>query len=143
MQAKKQQESSATGSMIGFQQGKKFPLVKKKLLNKVSKPYRLEDLMARSVLKEDDQIDDVVRKRGSLWVLFDDETGAEISGFKKRKDAWAKQKLHRNMTKSQKKIKKREEEAREKKQQLTQAPPTVKPREPVEVGPKAKKESLE
>ena len=116
LQVKKQLESSATNSVIGFQQGQ-LPKSKKKLLNKISKPYQLEDIVAESVFAEEDQIDDVVRKRGSLWVLFDDETDTEISAFKKRKDAWEKQRGYRERSKSQKKIKQREKEARKKKQQ--------------------------
>lgn len=139
---RKQHESSGTGSAIGFQQGRGFPKSKKKLLNKVSKPYRLEDLVAESMFAEDDQIDDVVRKRGSLWVLFDDETNTEISAFKKRKDAWLKQRGQRERAASQKKIKKREEEAREKKYQtaITKYQPGKDLEKPKE---KTKAESLD
>src|SRR3990167_2600703 len=103
-------ESSTTASVAGFQHGKQAPSSKKKRLNKASKPYKFEDLIAKNIF--DSKFDEVVRKRGALWVLFDDETETHVSAHKTRKDAWEKQRSFRKRRAVEKQVKSREKESK-------------------------------
>jgi hypothetical protein len=38
---------------------------------------------------------ETVRKRGAMWVIFDDHTGVQVGAYKSRKDAWSHQRVRR------------------------------------------------
>lgn len=92
-------ESSIAGNITGIQMpgGNKQ---KKKNVVDVSKPYEemdpelFENLVIESEL-QGKSIDEVVRKQGSLYTLFDDDTDKPIMSFKNRKAAWEKQRDYR------------------------------------------------
>ncbi len=72
---------------------------KKKSKTNPSKPFGEEDLfenfVADSVMNEDD-FQEVVRKKGDLWILYDDETGVQVGSFNDRDTAWKKQRQYRS-----------------------------------------------
>jgi hypothetical protein len=71
-----------------------------------SKPFGeaelFENAMAHALLDEDD-IGEVVKKRGDMWVYHDDETGAEKGAWKERDAAWEKQRADRKVKSAKKK----------------------------------------
>ena len=112
-------ESSVVSNVVGVQQpgGKIY----RKKLNKVSKPFYLDpELFERIVMEAELQgknIAEVVRKKGSLFVMYDDNTGAEVAAYKDRDTAWEKQRAYRkrkDLEKDTKKKKKKKEKEHEK-----------------------------
>ena len=94
---------------------------KRKNVVDVSQPYEemdeslFEQLVIDAAMKGKN-IKEVVRKKGSLFVLFDDDTNAEISAHPDREDAWEKQRGYRKRkglekdSKKKKKVKEKEHE---------------------------------
>src|SRR5574343_248703 len=95
-------EFSAMG-VAGAPQVKGFqaPLGKKM----VKREFATFEEMVMDAFLRDEQLGEVVRKRGDSWVLFDDETDAEIVVFKNREDAWKRQRQKRKATSLKKKSK--------------------------------------
>lgn len=48
-------------------------------------------------------VGETVKKRGSAWVVFDDDTGVELGSYPDRKTAWEKQRQHRQQAQAKKK----------------------------------------
>jgi len=89
---------------------------KKKFNVNVLKPYLEPELFEKMVAHAElsgKAIKEVVRKKGSLWVLYDDDTEAEVNSFRDRDTAWEKQRLFRQRSKNNK-AKEREKKAKEK-----------------------------
>jgi hypothetical protein len=67
-----------------------------------SKPFGeaelFESAVAQALLDEDD-FDEVVKKRGNMWVYYDDDTGAEKGSWAERETAWEKQRMERRAKK--------------------------------------------
>lgn len=86
---KPENEASAVGSIRGAQ----LPLGMDP-----EKPREnadaFENLVVKRELNEED-FEETVRKRGDMWVHFDDKTGAELGSYKDREVAWEKQRQRR------------------------------------------------
>lgn len=136
-------ESSVVSSIAGIQQpGKRI----KKIL-KVSKPYALdEDMFEKAVIEsqlKNQSLDEVVRKKGSLFVIFDDDDEHEISSHRDRDEAWEKQRSMRARKKLEKgSKKKKKEKEKEHEKVVGQLFGKKKRAVPVAGGAVAKKEEL-
>jgi len=106
-----QKEASVASGIKGFsapfgakpakRQGKK----KKNPSKPYDEPELFENAVAMALLEDEDDdgdkrdegddVEEVVRKRGASWALFDDDTGAEIGSFKDRETAWERQRTMR------------------------------------------------
>jgi quinol monooxygenase YgiN len=89
-------ESSIAANVKGIQ-APAAPLVRRKL----SEADFFEALAAYCDMTGQD-IDEVVRKKGDLWAIYDDNTGVEKGVFEKRKEAWKRQRMLRSQQKIQK-----------------------------------------
>ncbi len=103
MVKKRQSEASMTSAMKGA--SAPFGAVIRRKKHNPSAPYGdpelFESLIAESELNEED-FEEVVKKRGSVWVHHDDETDAELGSYKDRDTAWEKQRQHRSRKKREK-----------------------------------------
>lgn len=77
---------------------KKHP---KKWLTPPKIPTSFSEDIANRLFDEGDQ-NEVVRKRGQTWVVYDDSTGVETGSYRDRKTAWAKQRIRRTQEKLRK-----------------------------------------
>lgn len=102
MNKKNESSAMAGGNIAGVQGGGGFPLVKRK--SPLESSENFEDLVNYCLLNDMD-IEEVVKKRGSNWVVFDDKTGVEKGSYPTRSDAWAKQRQFRQSNKNEKKRK--------------------------------------
>jgi len=99
-------EASVVGGIKGFSQP--FGLSKRKNAsggskkNNVSKPFGESELFENALIQfllnnieEEEELPEVVRKVGSQWHIFDDETEVEKGSFPTRSQAWEKQRQYR------------------------------------------------
>lgn len=115
-----EKENSTAASVRGVQShgGNKT----KKNVVDVSQPYEEmdEDLFEQMVIEaalQNKSIKEVVRKKGNLFVHFDDDDNHEIASYRDRKTAWEKQRNYRKrkaLEKGSKKEKKKKEKEHEK-----------------------------
>lgn len=103
------------------------PMVRKKL----SEAEQFEALAAYCEATGED-LEEVVRKKGDFWAIFDDKTGVEKGVYPKRSDAWKRQRDLRLQNKTKAKNKKSSKGAQPK--------PSVKPITTPK--PKTKKENF-
>lgn len=114
-----------TGPLGGssYQKGKK----KKKKKNNPSKPFGeeklFEELVVDALLNNKD-INEVVKKRGQQWIVFDDETGAQLQSFKTREDAWKHQRNIRKQKKQTRELEKKHKETEKKSSETEKAKKT-------------------
>ncbi len=96
MTQKKQREASTVAAIKGFSAPFGAPVSRKK--SNPSSPYGdaelFEVMIMENELNEED-FEETVRKRGDMWVHFDDKTGAELGAYKDRDTAWQKQRSRR------------------------------------------------
>jgi hypothetical protein len=82
------------------------PSKKRKSKKNPSKPFGeaelFENAVAQALLGEDD-FEEVVKKRGNMWVYHDDDTGVEKGAWTDRETAWEKQRQDRKAKSAQKK----------------------------------------
>lgn len=87
-------EASTVGAIKGFSApfGSK-PTKKRKEKKNPNKPYGESELFENAVIMSilNKKKNEVVRKRGDQWTVFDDDTGAQLDTFPTRSAAWEKQ----------------------------------------------------
>lgn len=107
-------EASVVSGIKGHHAGAGWPVdSKKKKKSNPSKPYGESELFERVVLKahlDNKSIEEVVRKRGNQWIMYDDDTEAQIGAYADREAAWERQRRLRKSKAVQKKAKKAEAE---------------------------------
>lgn len=137
--AKMKKEGSVVSNIKGFSApfGSTVKRTRGKKKSNPSKPYGegaiFENVIAMALLDEDGFVE-VVRKRGNVWVLHDDETDAEVGVFKDREKAWERQRRVRSQKAREKQSKKKERERQVQALTPTLAPGAVKPPAPVKAG---------
>jgi len=89
------------------------------------------------------EANEVVRKRGNRWVIFDDETDVEMGSYPKRKDAWERQRQIRRSDQARKKQKdaERERQRRAGRPEVEKKPGIKRPKGTI--AKKAKKEYID
>lgn len=90
----------------------------------VSQPYEEmdEDIFEKMVIEaalENKNITEVVRKKGTLFAMFDDETGSEIAAYKDRETAWEHQRNYRKRKKLEKQGKKKKKQKEKEHEEIT------------------------
>jgi len=102
-----------------------------------SKPFGeaelFETALGMALLGEDD-IGEVVKKRGNMWVYYDDDTEADKGTFKDRETAWERQRLDRGSKKGKKRPSEKERQAKSLRPAIEKKPEPAKPN----VAPKPK-----
>ena len=111
-------ESSTLANVVGVQQPGQQMVKKKKSYLPYIDPEILEKIIADAVLRGR-KLKEVVRKRGSLFALYDDDTERLVATFKKRGDAWKKQRMRRQRVKLQKQQGKKKKGEEKKHKELT------------------------
>ncbi len=100
---RKKHEASTTAAIKGASAPYGAPVRRKK--SNPSAPYGedelFESIIAEAEMNEED-VEEVVKKRGSVWVHHDDKTDAELGSYKDRDTAWEKQRQHRARKKREK-----------------------------------------
>jgi hypothetical protein len=150
MAKKIKQEASAMslGNVVGFQAGTKTN--KKKL--KASKPFDELVAIAESLemdleaLGEED-VDEVVKKKGDMWIFYDDETGVQRGAYQDRDQAWEVQRRQRKLAAAKREKEKRQKAntdgAQPSKKLKTRATPLEQPSERDRKKTRIKKENVE
>lgn len=134
----KKNESSIAPNIKGAQ----GPMSKKVFRRMESDQF--EDLVNKCVLN-DQEIEEVVKKRGDNWVVFDDKTGVEKGSYPTRADAWKKQRQFRQTAKQNKpKSKTKKAKPKPKVGHKAQAAPKAKvaPKAQLAAKPDVQKEGL-
>lgn len=99
---RKESSAMGTGNVVGFQApGTEIVSRKEKSYLPYIDPEMLEQIIADAAL-HGRNIKEVVRKHGSLWVMFDDDTEKQIMSFRDRPTAWDKQRSYRKRRKLEK-----------------------------------------
>jgi hypothetical protein len=111
----KESSAMSLGNVVGFQAGTKTN--KKKL--KASQPFEELVAIAESLDAEinelgddSEDVDEVVKKKGDIWVFYDDKTGVQHAAFQDRDQAWDVQRRHRKLAAARRK-KEKAQKARE------------------------------
>lgn len=140
MDKKNESSMMAGGAVAGAQGSSGFPLVKRKSLESQE---NFEDLVNFCLLNDMD-IEEVVKKRGSNWVVFDDKTGVEKGSYPTRADAWNKQRQFRKSASAKKKTKKAPKKQKPKVGNKAQEAPKAKtaPKAKLAAKPHVEKESF-
>ncbi|MDP3763667.1 MAG: hypothetical protein Q8Q92_03400 [bacterium] len=139
-----EKESSSVAAVRGIQSpgGEKH----KKSVVDASKPFGLDpDLFEQLVIQaklKGKNIKEVVRKKGSLFVLYDDSTNAEISAHRDREEAWEKQRGYRKRQSLEKQTKKKKKQKEKEHEKVTKQLFGGKKRAVPAPGPVAQKEHL-
>lgn len=140
-----EKENSTVASVRGVQSpgGNK----KRKDVVDVSQPYEemdesLFEQMVVDAAMKGKNIKEVVRKKGSLFVIFDDDDEHEISSHRDRDEAWEKQRSMRARKKLEKGSKKKKKQKEKEHEKITKDLFGKKKRAVPTAGPQAKKEEL-
>lgn len=72
-----------------------LPIIRKVVRKKKKRKQERFDQRVIDTLLDDEPTNEVVRRRGGAWVLFDDDTGVEVGSYSKRAAAWAAQRTRR------------------------------------------------
>ena len=111
MSKKLEKEASVVGGIKGFVAGGDMSGTPKHLIRKKKggvicqmSSDELEEAIAMGLLEEDD-IDEIVKKRGEQWVFYDDDTAAQLGVFPDRKSAWERQRVVRRQRSAAKQAK--------------------------------------
>lgn len=121
-------KESTLAGIVGVQQPGQQMVKKKFTLD----PEILEKIVADAVL-HGRKLKEVVRKKGSLYALYDDDSERLVASFKKRSDAWKKQRMRRQHVKLQKQQNKKKKGEEKKHKELTKhmlGPKAFHPKKP-------------
>lgn len=93
---------STMASIAGVQAPVKTKIIRKTQI--FDDGNNFQNFVANTELQDDD-VEEVVRKRGNSWVVYDDDSDVEKGVYPKRTDAWKRQRMIRNANKAKKKNK--------------------------------------
>lgn len=109
MSKEEKNEASVVGGTKGF--SAPFGAEKKKKKSDPNQPFvyrgktpaSFEESVIRLALDED-EIPEVVKKRGEHWVFYDDDTGVQLGSFSDREKAWDMQRAKRRAQKHKREL---------------------------------------